>query len=134
MAKNKKVVSLLLSVLVVALGWGGYEVLDTDANTSSTTNNLQQEIVYQFYNDDKLAQHFAKHKDEFTEISTEEEYLQMANQLLLSQDDEILTKPQDDGDTVYFDQRTNEFAVLSDDGVIRTYFIPEGGINYFNRQ
>ena len=40
----------------------------------------------------------------------------------------------EDGDDVYYVEETNEFVIVSTDGYIRTYFLPDGGINYFNRQ
>ncbi|HAE53077.1 MAG TPA: hypothetical protein DCG30_07480, partial [Ruminococcus sp.] len=40
----------------------------------------------------------------------------------------------EDGDGIYYIESTNEFVVLSTDGYIRTYFRPDKGIDYFNRQ
>ena len=40
----------------------------------------------------------------------------------------------EDGDGVYYIEETNEFVVLSTDGYIRTYFKPDGGKRYFDRQ
>ena len=40
----------------------------------------------------------------------------------------------EDGDDVYYLESTNEFVVVSTDGFIRTYFYPEDGIDYYNRQ
>ena len=40
----------------------------------------------------------------------------------------------EDGDGVYYLESTNEFVIVSTDGYIRTYFFPEDGIEYFNRQ
>ena len=40
----------------------------------------------------------------------------------------------EDGDTVYYVEATNEFVVLSTDGYIRTYFLPDSGKRYFDRQ
>ena len=63
-----------------------------------------------------------------------EEYLEYANALIASEDEDILTKYSDDGDFMYFRESTGEFLVLADDGYIRTYFIPDDGIEYWNRQ
>ena len=38
------------------------------------------------------------------------------------------------GDDVYYLEETNEFVVVSTDGYIRTYFLPDGGKAYFDRQ
>ena len=40
----------------------------------------------------------------------------------------------EDGDDVYYLEATNEFVVVSTDGYIRTYFNPNGGKDYFDRQ
>lgn len=40
----------------------------------------------------------------------------------------------EDGDDVYYIESTNEFVVVSTDGYLRTYFNPDRGIDYFNRQ
>ena len=45
-----------------------------------------------------------------------------------------LPKEKEDGDDVYYIQDTNEFVVVSTDGYIRTYFNPDDGIDYYNRQ
>lgn len=35
---------------------------------------------------------------------------------------------------VYYVESTNEFVIVSTDGYIRTYFKPDAGISYYNRQ
>ena len=40
----------------------------------------------------------------------------------------------EDGDDIYYIEETNEFVVVSTDGFIRTYFLPDAGIKYYNRQ
>lgn len=40
----------------------------------------------------------------------------------------------EDGDDVYYVESTNEFVIVSTDGYIRTYFNPDAGIAYYNRQ
>ena len=48
--------------------------------------------------------------------------------------DNVLTKREEDGDYLFFNTETGEFLVLSEDGYIRTFFIPDDGIDYWNRQ
>ena len=43
-------------------------------------------------------------------------------------------KEAEDGDDVYYIESTNEFVIVSTDGYIRTYFNPDAGIAYYNRQ
>lgn len=40
----------------------------------------------------------------------------------------------EDGDDVYYVEATNEFVVVSTDGYIRTYFLPDLGKKYFDKQ
>ena len=40
----------------------------------------------------------------------------------------------EDGDDVYYLVSTNELVIVSTDGYIRTYFKPDDGIEYYNRQ
>lgn len=79
-----------------------------------------------------LDEHFEKHGSEFG-YQTAEEYEAGANRVISS--DEALHKLEaEDGDDVYYLEATNEFVIVSTDGYIRTYFKPDNGINYFNRQ
>ncbi len=99
--------------------------------TAVTTS--EPEKWYTFRNKTRYDEHFEKHGAEFGNI-TKEEYLQLANDLINSTSDRVLHKYSEDGDYMYFDQDTNHFLVLSEDGYIRTFFIPTAGINYWNRQ
>lgn len=90
------------------------------------------EITYEFRKDEYLMEHFEKHGHEFG-YTTAEEYLEGANRVIASED--VLHKIEaEDGDDVYYLEATNEFVVVSTDGYIRTYFKPNDGIEYFNRQ
>ncbi|KAB8296594.1 hypothetical protein [Bifidobacterium apri] len=42
-------------------------------------------------------------------------------------------EPEDD-ETVYYQRSGNNFAVVSAHGCIHAYFLPDDGIDYFNRQ
>ncbi len=104
---------------------------------SSVPEESRVEIEYYFRSESKYTQHYEKHGDEFTPIFgriTLEEYLEYANALIASDDEDILTKYSDDGDFMYFRESTGEFLVLAADGYIRTYFIPDDGIEYWDRQ
>ena len=89
---------------------------------------------YSFRSKKLFESHFGKHGSEFGSI-TKEEYLKLANDLLNSDSPSVLHKTEkEDGDYVYFDTETGYFLVLSTDGYIRTFFIPDKGIDYYNRQ
>ena len=76
--------------------------------------------------------HFEKHGIEMG-FETPEEYIEAANRVICNPD--ALHKLEaEDNDHVYFVEETNEFVVLSQDGYLRTYYIADGGLDYFNRQ
>ncbi len=76
--------------------------------------------------------HFEKHGIEMG-FETPEDYIKAAN-MVICNPDALHKLEAEDGDHVYFLEETNEFVVLSQDGYIRTYYIANGGIDYFNRQ
>ena len=89
-------------------------------------------VSYEFRNAEYLQEHYDKHGAEFGYTSPEE-YLEGANKVICAED--VLYKTEaEDGDGVYYLERTNEFVIISTDGYIRTYFKPEDGIEYYNRQ
>jgi pyocin large subunit-like protein len=79
----------------------------------------------------QLEHHFAKHGGEMG-FATKEDYLRAA-QALVRGGPGVDTWRQG-GDTLFFRESTNEFAVLSERGVIRTYFKPSDGRRYWERQ
>lgn len=85
-----------------------------------------------FYNDKLLDQHYEKHGKDMG-FDSPEEYEEAANKVIFNE--ETLHKiEKEDGDDVYYLEDTNEFVIVSTDGYIRTYFLPDDGIRYFNRQ
>ena len=85
-----------------------------------------------FENEKLLNNHYEDHKAEFGNIS-KETYLEKA-QILINSSEGNLTKFRDNGDILYYNPTTNEFAVLSKDGIIRTYFKPREGMDYWTIQ
>ena len=109
------------------------ETTTTKKQEQSKPESSKEEIFYYFRNQGLYDSHYEKHGHEFGNI-TKEEYLQKANDLINSDSSDILTKYEDDGDYMFFNKKTDEFLVLAPDGYIRTYFIPDDGIDYWNRQ
>ena len=66
-------------------------------------------------------------------FASAEEYTAAANRVI-SDPASLHKKEQEDGDDVYYLEKTNDFVIVSTDGYIRTYFRPDDGIDYFNRQ
>ncbi|MEC4184181.1 hypothetical protein VJ918_05090 [Adlercreutzia sp. R21] len=103
-----------------------------EAESASSRNETAAEAASHlaFRTDEKLQQHFEKHGRE-TGCATAEEYLAAANAVIA--DPASLHKLQaEDGDDLYFLERTGEFVVVSPAGYIRTYYLTDR--NYFDRQ
>lgn len=78
--------------------------------------------------------HINKHLAEYGGIS-EEEYVRRARKLLQSKaSDDILTLTRSDGSISKYRISTNEFAVGTKDGDIRTAFKPKEGIEYWRKE
>lgn len=85
-----------------------------------------------FRNDKLLEEHYEKHGIEMG-FDSPEAYEEAAAAVVANSDALYKTEAED-GDGVYYLEATNEFVIVSTDGYIRTYFNPNDGINYFNRQ
>ncbi len=85
-----------------------------------------------FRNDYLLDQHYDKHGIEMGFDSAEE--YELAAYKVIINPDALHKIESEDGDDVYYVEETNEFVVVSQDGYIRTYFNPNAGIDYYNRQ
>lgn len=131
-AKVQRALSLLFAALLAlslasGAGCAGFQhVTDTsEANTpAAVTSHLT------FRNAHALEEHFEKHGAEMG-CATADEYLASANAVIANP--KALHKLQaEDGDDLYFLERTGEFVVVSPKGFIRTYFITDR--DYYDRQ
>ncbi len=109
---------------------------DTQPDETSPVIEVSTETSYDyyltFYSDKLLNQHYEKHGKDMG-FDSPEEYEKAANEVIFNE--ETLHKTEkEDGDDVYYLEDTNEFVIVSTDGYIRTYFLPDDGIKYFNRQ
>ena len=78
--------------------------------------------------------HYKKHKNEFPEYKNSKEYVEGTKKFLNNPPKGTLTKINSKGDILRYNPKTNTFGVLSKDGVPRTMFRPEKGIEYWNMQ
>lgn len=120
---------------------GTAETVQSKAETAQSTAEKAQskaettqaaESLYKFRNADFLAEHYEKHGISMG-FATAEEYEKAASRVISSPDSLHKTE-KEDGDDVYYLDSTNEFVILSTDGYIRTYFSPDDGKDYFDRQ
>lgn len=108
------------------------ETQTTQQQTEETAAAPKPQADYKFRKYSLLESHYYKHGIDMG-FDSPEEYLAAANAVIANPD--ALTKTEkEDGDTVFYVEDTNEFVVLSTDGYIRTYFLPDGGKRYFDRQ
>ena len=147
--RNKTLIILIIALAVLVLVFGcnraktqENEQTQTSAQTEQTTATEEQATTtatteapmasYTFRYDDLLQSHYKKHGIEMG-FDSAESYLDAANAVIANP--EALTKTEkEDGDMVYYVEKSNEFVVLSTDGYIRTYFCPDSGRSYFDRQ
>lgn len=87
---------------------------------------------YHFRNKDLLESHYEKHGKEMG-FSSSKEY-EMSASDVVNNPESLHKTEKEDGDDVYYKENTNEFVVVSTDGYIRTYFNPDSGKKYFDRQ
>lgn len=109
------------------------EIAETNKAEITAEPEITETITeYTFRSEDQFISHYEKHGIEMG-FASAEEYLEAANRVI-SSPDALYKREAEDNDHVYYLEETNEFVVLSEDGYIRTYFLPSAGIDYFNRQ
>ncbi|WP_294795034.1 minor capsid protein [uncultured Fenollaria sp.] len=87
-----------------------------------------------FKNNKLLESHFNKHKVEFENCKTSNDYLKLVNDFYKNENkDEVLGLTFLDGESVKYNIKTNEFMAISNNGKVKTYFKPKGGKDYYER-
>jgi len=134
-AKKKKVLYIVLACILIVAGlWidRNQEQAEKPQTGTESVVNAEEYISYYFRNDDLLEQHYEKHGMDMG-FDSMEEYEEAASAVIYHP--EVLTKTEaEDGDYGYYIEESNEFVALSLDGYNSTYFNPDDGIEYFNRQ
>ena len=101
--------------------------------SSKPQESSSAEYVEYWFRTKKLRdQHFEKHGKDMG-FKNADDYRKAASDVVNSPDALHKTE-KEDGDDVYYLEDTNEFVVVSTDGYLRTYFNPDGGKAYFDRQ
>ncbi len=104
----------------------------SDQNDSEPSSLTETQLTYTFRNDTYLRQHYEKHGIEMG-FQSAEEYLAAAN-AVIANPNVLHKKEAEDNDDVYYVEATNDFVIVSSGGYIRTYFRPDRGIDYYNKQ
>ena len=106
------------------------ETSETDAQPAQSSSVSTPQ--YKFRNSELLNEHFEKHGKEMG-FATAEDY-QAAASAVVTSTNALHKLEAEDGDDVYYIESSNDFVIVSTDGYIRTYFSPNNGIEYYNRQ
>ena len=131
-SKNKNIVSVSAKGSVKAKSEGRAKIIAKASGKRYVCIITVKKAAYTFRSDALLTEHFEKHGIAMG-YATKEAYAEGANRVIASP--EALCKTEaEDGDLVYYLESTNEIVFLSLDGYIRTYFQPDSGIEYYNRQ
>ena len=86
------------------------------------------------WNQNNLQRHWEKHQAEFPEFHSAEEYGDAALQFFRNPPEQTLVKTRTDGDRVYYHPPSNNFGAVSSDGYPKTFFRPDRGRQYWEKQ
>lgn len=151
--KDKKKSWLYYIIAIFVILFGGTGVIGTVTDTETTVPQQSTIVVeeqiqsesqvvveeqyvsentYSFRNEKLLNDHYEKHGKEMG-FDSAESYEAAANKII-NNPDSLHRIEEEDGDDVYYLEETNGFVIVSIDGYIRTFFYPDDGLDYFNRQ
>ena len=151
--KNKKKSWLYYVLAVIFVLFGGTSVVGTVTDTETTVpsdvtvvveeqiqaesqvvqeEQFVSEVTYSFRNEKLLNDHYEKHGKEMG-FDSAKSYEAAASEVI-NHPDSLHRIEEEDGDDVYYHEETNSFVIVSVDGYIRTFFYPDDGLDYFNRQ
>lgn len=104
-----------------------------EASTSSEVTETEIPVKqYRFRNSELLEEHYEKHGIEMGFASANE--YEKAAAAVINAPGVLHKYEKEDNDDVYYLESTNEFVIVSTDGYIRTYFKPDSGKDYFDKQ
>ena len=122
MKKRRILITVLVILLMILVSLGAYVFFFMEPKENLSTMYLSSDTNVQYVLDEELNEvSFVRG----TEVSLSDRVKKI--------DDKEYYKLYIH-DNVYYLESTNEFVIVSTDGYIRTYFKPNDGIDYFNRQ
>ncbi len=117
------IIALIIALIII--------IKPQNDGIDNSFNTAQTQEVY-FRNSELLNEHYDKHGVDMG-FSSAQAYEKAAGEVV--NNGKALHKHEaEDGDDVYYLEDTNELVIVSQDGYIRTYFSPDDGISYYNRQ
>ena len=126
---------ILLAVFGVSLHNGGPFGYSTQQTVSTPTQSGA--AAWSHGPDGSQAnaeEHWEKHGREFPQFHNEQEYVNAANAFVHHPPPGTLTKIDARGDRLFYQPATDTFAVMDARGEPRTFFKPDNGSAYWNRQ
>jgi len=78
--------------------------------------------------------HWKKHGSEFPGISNAKQYVEETKRFMTNSPSGTLSKTRSNGDILKYHEESNTFGVMTKDGVPKTMFRPDDGIQYFEKQ
>ncbi len=106
-------------------------LIATDALVEESVKSDSSYVDYTFANEERLQEHFEKHGVAMG-FENANEYEKAASDVV--NNSKALHKVEaEDGDDVYYLESSNELVIVSTQGNIRTYFLPDDGKAYFDR-
>lgn len=103
-----------------------------EEEVSETSVQEENYVEYSFRNKKLWEEHYEKHGIDMG-FANKEDYAEAANKVI-NNPDSLYKVEKEDGDDIFYLEETNEFVVVSKDGYIRTYFNPDKGKKYFDKQ
>ena len=133
MKNGKRLLALLLAMCLLLLSACGISIeIEPSADEPGVITEEENYVEYKFRSDKYLNQHYEKHGIDMG-FDSAEDYEKAASDVI-NDPDALHKTEKEDGDYVYYLEDTNEFVILSTDGYIRTYFLPDAGKKYYDKQ
>ena len=129
----KKFFAVLFAVLLVATAPAVEAKLSIPGKTRSAavwSSNYSQGLSPEA----NAIAHWEKHKAEFPEYQSAQEYIAAAHGLIANPGKNVYTKYEEDGDKLFYFPKKNIFLVVTPRGIPRTMFKPKKGKAYFDAQ
>ncbi len=135
MFAQQRWVALLIVVIAAIVGINRFGATNHPAPAPATVSAVN--VVWSHGRDGAQAnaeEHWKKHGREFPEFHDAREYAAGALRFVSHPPPGTLTRSRDNGDTLFYDPATNTFAVRDSRGEPRTFFRPDSGRAYWDRQ
>lgn len=78
--------------------------------------------------------HWKDHRKEFPEFQNAKQYVEAAKKFVKTPPKDVLKKQRENGDVLFYQPKTNTFAVVNKKGLLKTMFRPKDGMTYWNKQ